>query len=87
MIWMEQVFDCTWLCYFLECLIEIQVCVRFNVKGLCIVTALTSVSFPTQKHFVSQNVIGLLENHTDDCNYRFILIGDHSLYPLDWAQS
>jgi len=40
----------------------------------------TSVSFPTQKHFVPQNVTGLVENDTDDCNnYRFILIADHSL--------
>ena len=28
-----------------------------------------------------------MENNTDDCCYRFILIGDHSLCPLDWAQS
>jgi len=40
----------------------------------------TSVSFPTQKHFVPQNVTGLVENNTDDCNnYRFIFIADHSL--------
>jgi len=41
----------------------------------------TSVSFPNQKHFVPQNVTGLVENNTDDCiNYRLIIIADHSLY-------
>jgi hypothetical protein len=40
----------------------------------------TSVSFPTQKHFVPRNVTGFVENNTDDYNnYRFILIADHSL--------
>ena len=87
MIWTEQVFELTWLCYFLECLIEIQDCVRFNVKGLCIVTDINQCFVANPETFFPPRMSGLVENNTDVCNYRFILIGDHSLCPLDWAQS